>query len=288
MTFKKKVVSFLSAPGGVGKTTLAITLSLFLNMDGKKSLLIDLDPSYGLSLRVLPFSRYQDKVRIGHTIDRLLKKHKEGELSRDNYKDFVTEFQHRSGSIFHLIISTENLSEVIDTIWYGSEAGREYLIRDLITSLKLYEDWDLVILDTIPFYEPKYSILAFLASDTCIIPLRPNIIDITRTINMLNTLKRKLRRIIQDEKEMMSRVVMLFNMVWKRRKSEQRIPNYIQKVKNEISPHIHFLNSYIYDREPFRRILTREEESRDLNEIQAVFDNVYKEILKFLIRETIF
>jgi len=41
-----KVISFLSASGGVGKTTVAILLSWHLKESGKTNFLIDLDPRY--------------------------------------------------------------------------------------------------------------------------------------------------------------------------------------------------------------------------------------------------
>ena len=282
MGFKKKIISFLSAPGGVGKTTLALVFSLFLSLDGKRVLMLDLDPSYGLSLRVLSFRVYQGRVRNGKTIDRLIKKFHEGEEDVD-YRDYVTECRYH-GIFFNLIISTERLSEVIDTIWYGSEAGREYLLRDVIENLGLLNDWDLVILDTIPFYEPKYSILTYMASDLCIVPLRPSIIDVTRTINMLNTLKRKIRRIIRDERELMSRFGIVFNLVWKGRRSERKIPEYKNRISNETSPHAYLFEKYILDREAFRRINTQEETRSDLNTIQQIFSPVYEETLNLIKR----
>jgi len=243
--------------------------------------MIDLDPSYGLSLRVLPLNRYLDRVKGGKTIDRLIKRTYEVE-DIDDYRDYVVQYRHNSGSIFNLIISTEKLSEVIDTIWYGSEAGREFLLREIIDKLGILEDWDLIILDTIPFYEPKYSILTYMVSDLCIVPLRPTTIDVVRTINMLNTLKRKLRRMIRSEEELMRRFAIVFNMVYTGRRSERRIPDYKMRLLNEISQHLYIFRNYIPDREAFKRINTPEEVNRDLNTIQESFKRAYKEIIELV------
>jgi cellulose biosynthesis protein BcsQ len=48
-----QVVAFLSASGGVGKTTIAAHLAHKFLSEGKKVLLIDLDPSAGLSTALL-------------------------------------------------------------------------------------------------------------------------------------------------------------------------------------------------------------------------------------------
>ena len=47
-----KIISFISAPGGVGKTTIALCLSWFLAERNITTLLIDLDPSLGLTLNL--------------------------------------------------------------------------------------------------------------------------------------------------------------------------------------------------------------------------------------------
>jgi chromosome partitioning protein len=48
-----QVVAFLSASGGVGKTTIAAHIAHKFLSEGKKVLLIDLDPSAGLSTALL-------------------------------------------------------------------------------------------------------------------------------------------------------------------------------------------------------------------------------------------
>ncbi len=48
-----QVVAFLSASGGVGKTTIAVHIAHKFLSEGKKVLLIDLDPSAGLSTALL-------------------------------------------------------------------------------------------------------------------------------------------------------------------------------------------------------------------------------------------
>lgn len=48
-----QIIAFLSASGGVGKTTVALHLAHKFLSNGKRVLLIDLDPSAGLTTALL-------------------------------------------------------------------------------------------------------------------------------------------------------------------------------------------------------------------------------------------
>ena len=52
---KTKVVSFLSAPGGVGKTTITLCASWFMRERNIRPLIFDMDPSLGLTLSLMDF-----------------------------------------------------------------------------------------------------------------------------------------------------------------------------------------------------------------------------------------
>jgi chromosome partitioning protein len=120
------VVSLLNHKGGVGKTTSAINIGAGLVELGKKILLIDLDPQANLTISLgIPRQKY--------TIYEALRG--EGELVPYTHKpnlDIITSSLDLSGAEMELI----------------NEAGREYILRELIGQVEA--DYDYVIIDCPP------------------------------------------------------------------------------------------------------------------------------------------
>ncbi len=59
---ERKTISLISAPGGVGKTTIALCLAWFLKERNKPTLLIDVDPSLGLTLSLKDYAVYKTEL----------------------------------------------------------------------------------------------------------------------------------------------------------------------------------------------------------------------------------
>jgi chromosome partitioning protein len=120
------VVSLLNHKGGVGKTTSAINIGAGLVELGKKILLIDLDPQANLTISLgIPRQKY--------TIYEALRG--EGELVPYTHKpnlDIITSSLDLSGAEMELI----------------NEAGREYILRELIGQVEA--DYDYIIIDCPP------------------------------------------------------------------------------------------------------------------------------------------
>lgn len=120
------VVSLLNHKGGVGKTTSAINIGAGLVELGKKILLIDLDPQANLTISLgIP--------RQKHTIYEALRG--EGDLTPYTHKpnlDIITSSLDLSGAEMELI----------------NEAGREYILRELIGQVEA--DYDYIIIDCPP------------------------------------------------------------------------------------------------------------------------------------------
>lgn len=120
------VVSLLNHKGGVGKTTSAINIGAGLVELGKKILLIDLDPQANLTISLgIPRQKY--------TIYEALRG--EGELVPYSHKpnlDIITSSLDLSGAEMELI----------------NEAGREYILRELIGQVEA--DYDYIIIDCPP------------------------------------------------------------------------------------------------------------------------------------------
>lgn len=113
---ENKIISFLSAPGGVGKTTIAILLSWFLKEKGKTNLLIDLDPSLGLTLKLKDIQEYYSEIEMQkRTSADLLKAANQAELAQKDYKDYVTRSRFKNVNL-DFIASSIRLEDVIGEI----------------------------------------------------------------------------------------------------------------------------------------------------------------------------
>jgi chromosome partitioning protein len=127
-TSTPRVVALINQKGGVGKTTSAVNIGAGLARLGKKVLLIDLDPqahltyALGLAAHGLPKTIYE-----------LLK----GEAA-------VPDILQRRGDM-DLLPSSLNLSGA--DIELGGVAGREYLLKEALQSLKGYH---IVLIDCPP------------------------------------------------------------------------------------------------------------------------------------------
>jgi chromosome partitioning protein len=142
-----KVISISNHKGGVGKTTSAINIGAGLNKLGKKVLLIDLDPQANLS------------QSLG-LIDQ----------DRNIYGAIRGEYKLEPISIlkgFDIIPSTLDLSGA--EIELSGEAGREYILRELIDPLR--GSYDFIIIDSPPSLG-LLTINSFTASDEIFIPLQ--------------------------------------------------------------------------------------------------------------------
>lgn len=120
------VISFLNHKGGVGKTTSAINVGAGLVELGKRVLLVDLDPQANLTIALgIP----RQKSSIYEAL------RGESELVPYTCKpglDVITSSLDLSGAEMELI----------------NEAGREYILRELLNNL--IDDYDFILIDCPP------------------------------------------------------------------------------------------------------------------------------------------
>lgn len=142
-----KVITISNHKGGVGKTTSVINIGAGLNILKKKILLIDLDPQANLSQSL-------GITNQGNNIYTALK----GE-------DLLEPIEVIKG--LDVIPSTLDLSGA--EIELSGEAGREYILRELIEPLR--SSYDYILIDSPPSLG-LLTINAFTASNSVIIPLQ--------------------------------------------------------------------------------------------------------------------
>jgi chromosome partitioning protein len=167
-----KIISISNHKGGVGKTTSAINIGAGLNKLGKKVLLIDLDPQANLS------------QSLGII-----------EPERNIYGALRGEYKLQPIEILKgldVIPSTLDLSGA--EIEMSGEAGREYILKELIEPIR--DSYDYILIDSPPSLG-LLTINSFTASDEILIPLQAQYLalqGLTKLIEVVDKIKRRLNK----------------------------------------------------------------------------------------------
>jgi chromosome partitioning protein len=167
-----KVISISNHKGGVGKTTSAINLGAGLSKLGKRVLLIDLDPQANLSQSLGLVD--QERTIYG--------------ALRGEYK--LQPIPVVAG--LDLIPSTLDLSGA--EIEMSGEAGREYILRELVDPIK--GSYDYVLIDSPPSLG-LLTINAFTASDEVFIPLQAQYLalqGLTKLLEVVDKITKRLNK----------------------------------------------------------------------------------------------
>ncbi|NLC66928.1 MAG: ParA family protein [Clostridium sp.] len=167
-----KILSISNHKGGVGKTTSAINLGAGLRELNQKVLLIDLDPQANLS----------QSLAITEPLKNIY-----GAL-RGEYK--LQPIEILKG--MDLIPSTLDLSGA--EIELAGEAGREYILKEILEPLKA--SYDFIIIDNPPSLG-LLTINSFTASDEILIPLQAQYLalqGLTKLMEVIEKIKKRLNR----------------------------------------------------------------------------------------------
>lgn len=167
-----KIISISNHKGGVGKTTSAINIGAGLNKLGKKVLLIDLDPQANLS---------QSLGLI--------------EPERNIYGALRGEYRLEPLAIvkgLDVIGSTLDLSGA--EVEMSGEAGREYILRELIEPIR--NNYDYILIDSPPSLG-LLTINSFTASDEIFIPLQAQYLalqGLAKLTEVIEKIKKRLNK----------------------------------------------------------------------------------------------
>ncbi len=177
-----RIISIANQKGGVGKTTTSINLSACLAEQGKKVLVVDIDPqgnaTSGLGI---------DKNALENTVYELF-------IEECNMEDCIQE-----EALEHLDVlpSNVNLSGAeIDLIGID---GREYILKNLLTDIK--DNYDFVIIDC----PPSLNILtvnAMVTADTVLVPIQCEyyaLEGLSQLIHTINLVKKRLNPELEME-----------------------------------------------------------------------------------------
>jgi chromosome partitioning protein len=177
-----KTIAICNQKGGVGKTTTAINLTVYLALFGKRTLLIDIDP--------------QGNATSGIGIN----KH---DIKQSIYDLLIDEIDPRP-----VVISTgiNNLSLIPSTISLtGAEVelvgimGREYRLKKALSSIS--QDYDFIIMDCPPSLG-LLTVNALTAANSVLIPIQCEyyaLEGLSQLVNTVNLVKENLNSSLEIE-----------------------------------------------------------------------------------------
>ena len=172
-----RIISISNHKGGVGKTTSAINIGAGLQKLGKRVLLIDLDPQANLS-QSLGYG--QEEITIYNYL--------KGAVNNSSLK--ITPIViHKD---FSLIPSSLDLSGV--EVELSGEAGREFILKELLQPLK--SSYDYILIDCPPSLS-LLTINSFTASDEIIIPLQAQFLamqGLAKLVEVIDKIKSRLNK----------------------------------------------------------------------------------------------
>ena len=188
-----KYISFISASGGVGKTKLALLLAYYITkMKGQRVLLIDMDPTAGASFSVFEDDELERKIIERKTFSYLIKHINEGR--NVDLSNYVVQAK-ISDAYINFLIPGDELVDVVEDFWKGGSAGPNF--SEQLRSMVPKGRYNYVIIDTAPFFDPRYTTLSIYVSDYQVIPVTPNIVDMRRNIMMIEKIKNDIKMSIK-------------------------------------------------------------------------------------------
>ena len=139
------VVSCINLKGGVGKTALAVNLAAYAGQQGKKTLLIDLDPQTNATFSTIGIDAWQAHEKTHGTVADLLgaRNHVSAEGGKRNAEEVIVEevFDNVDLIPSHIDLFTVDLD-------LASSAARERKLKRALSDV--VENYDLIVCDCPP------------------------------------------------------------------------------------------------------------------------------------------
>lgn len=177
---KTKVISVANQKGGVGKSTSVYCIGAGLALDGKKVLLIDVDPQGDLTKML--------GLRKPHDLPRALGDVMSDVVSGKEFAEHTEIMHHHEG--FDFVPGNRALSAVETGL--VNLMSRETVLRQYVDSVK--SDYDYVLLDCRPSLG-MLVINALAASDYVLIPVQADYLaaeDMTELVGTVQQIKRQI------------------------------------------------------------------------------------------------
>ena len=183
-----KIIAFANQKGGVGKTTTCVNLCSALYQEGKKVLLVDIDPqgnattSMGINKNKIENSTYDILIGQKDVYDIIV---------TTKYGDVIPSNKELSGAGIELVM-LEN---------------REYILKDALRPLRYSSDY--ILSDCPPSLE-MLTLNALCAADSVLIPVQCEFFALEGLGDLMNTI-RLIRRKMNPELDIEGVVMTMFD-----------------------------------------------------------------------------
>ncbi len=198
-----KIIPIISAGGGVGKTTLSLMISYVLSRSRprRRVLLVDVDPTAGLTLRMFGDLAYQRLLNERRSLMDLIRDYdSKAEVSIKDYVVYGKQARSYDSDI-NLYPEFNEVAvlppgEGFDEFFAENQnvdVGR--IVWNILRSSNVDAMFDVVIVDTAPFFDKRYTLIALRNAERAIVVLRPTLTDTNRTSSMITKIARQFQRI---------------------------------------------------------------------------------------------
>ncbi len=167
-----KIIAVANQKGGVGKTTTAVNLTCALHREGKRTLLVDLDPQ-GNATSAMGVDK--NRVKSG-TYDVLIGESPSGATLSTKYGYLLPSNRALSGALIELVDVPE----------------REYILKKALDGLK--SGYDYIIIDCPPSLE-LLTLNGLVAADTVLVPVQCEYFALEGLSDLMNTVRIVKRRL---------------------------------------------------------------------------------------------
>lgn len=187
-----KVISVISCKGGVGKTTSAVNISSYIQMQGKRVCVIDLDPQHNLSKHFGVFPGHlKNRPTIYDLIHEAINYTDEESMSKMvNQSIIKTSTVDVIPAVFKLNDSETELTVSLD---------REHQLEYVISFLK--KSYDFIFIDCHTGLD-LLTLNAMVASNSVLIPVEAHVFSadgLNQVVKMVDVVKRRLNSEIYIE-----------------------------------------------------------------------------------------